>query len=221
MKTIGVVLSGCGVKDGSEIHEAVSVLLALAKRGAKAVCMAPDSEQPGVVDHATGAAVSETRNMLTESARIARGRIIPLSKANLEELDAIILPGGFGAAVNLSDFASAGADMTIRPDVESLLSSAYKAGKPLCALCIAPPILAKLMQNAGVTRARLTIGNDPGTAAAIEAMGQTHVNTPASSALTDPDHRLVTCPAYMLATDVAQLYEGIDDAVQQTLDLLG
>lgn len=220
MKNVGVILSGCGVKDGSEIHEAVSVLLALAKRGANAISMAPDSGQPHVINHATDAPMQESRNMLVEGARIARGKIIPISQAVLDDLDAIILPGGFGAAQNLSDFASAGADMSVHPQVHSLLVSAYKAGKPLCALCIAPPILAKVLQECGVTGARLTIGNDTGTAAAITAMGQVHVDTPASDALVDPDHKLVTCPAYMLATNVAELYEGIEKAVDATLNLI-
>lgn len=219
MKTIGVVLSGCGVQDGSEIHEAVATLLALSKRGAKAVCFAPDDNQARVMDHAQGQEALESRNMLTEAARIARGEISSLTAANVSELDGIILPGGFGAALNLSDFASQGDQMTIRPDLEALLGTFADAGKPIAALCIAPPILARLMQKRGVSGARVTIGNDDGTAAKIGAMGQVHVNASATEVVVDSEHKLVTNPAYMVAGNIAELFEGIDKAVGALLEL--
>ena len=219
MKTIGVVLSGCGVQDGSEIHEAVATLLALSRRGAKAVCYAPDDNQSRVMDHASGQEKLESRNRVVEAARIARGEIAPLSEADVTELDGVILPGGFGAALNLSDFGSAGPGMTIRPDLEALLGAFADAGKPIAALCIAPPILAKLMQIRGVSGARVTIGNDAGTAAGIEAMGQTHVNASATDVVVDHGHKLVSSPAYMLAGNIAELFEGIDNAVGALLEL--
>ncbi len=220
MKRVGVVLGGCGVQDGSEIHEAVSVLLALARKGAKAVCLAPTGPQTRVMNHAAGTPMDESRDMLAEAARIARGDISTLAEANVHELDAVVIPGGFGAALNLSNFATAGADMEIHRELQPVLSAAYGAGKPLCALCIAPPILAKLMQSEGIQGAKLTIGNDPGTAAAIEALGQTHVAASATDAVVDPDHKLVTGPAYMLAQNVAELYEGIDNAINELLALV-
>ena len=219
MKKVGVVLGGCGVQDGSEIHEAVSVLLALARKGAQAVCLAPAGPQARVMNHAAGAPVEESRDMLVESARIARGDIFTLADAKVGELDAIVIPGGFGAALNLSNFANVGADMEIHADLQPFLSAAYRAGKPICALCIAPPILAKLMQQEGVKGAKLTIGSDAGTAAAMEALGQTHVAASATEAVVDPDHKLVTGPAYMLAQNVAELYEGIDKAIDELLRL--
>ena len=219
MKTIGVVLSGCGVQDGSEIHEAVATLLALSKRGAKAICFAPDDDQARVMDHARGQETLENRNMLTEAAHIARGEISPLSSANVEELDGIILPGGFGAALNLSDFASQGNEMTIRPDLETLLGAFADAGKPIAALCIAPPILAKLMQRRGVTGAKVTIGTDAGTAGKISAMGQTHMNASATEVVVDSRHKLVSSPAYMLAGNIAELFAGIDNAVCALLEM--
>jgi enhancing lycopene biosynthesis protein 2 len=219
MKTIGVVLSGCGVQDGSEIHEAVATLVALSKRGATAVCFAPDDNQARVMDHAAGQEALESRNMLVEAARIARGEISPLSEANVDKLDGIIMPGGFGAALNLSDFGSQGRNITVRPDLEALLGAFADAGKPIAALCIAPPILAKLMQKRGVTGAKVTIGNDPSTAIHIEALGQTHVNASATDVVVDTENKLVTSPAYMLAGNIAELFEGIDKAVGALLEL--
>jgi enhancing lycopene biosynthesis protein 2 len=219
MKTIGVILSGCGVQDGSEIHEAVATLLALSRRGARAICLAPEGQQTRVMDHLTDTELPEQRNMLVEAARIARGEVHALASIDAETLDGIVIPGGFGAALNLSDFASKGKEMTIHPDVETLLNQMADAGKPLCALCIAPPILAKLMANRGATGAQVTIGNDPATAAAIDALGANHITATATEAVIDETHKLVTGPAYMLAESIAELFEGIDNAVAALLDL--
>lgn len=219
MKTIGVVLSGCGVQDGTEIHEAVCTLLALSRRGARAVCLAPDEDQARVMDHSRGKAAAERRNMLVEAARIARGEISELAKADADALDGVIIPGGFGAALSLSSFASQGREMAIREDLEALLCSMLDTRKPIAALCIAPPILAKLMQSRGVRGARLTIGADAGTAGAIEAMGQTHVNSGPTQAVVDTQHKLVTCAAYMLAGSLAELNLGIEAAVNELLEL--
>jgi len=157
--------------------------------------------------------------MYAESARIARGEVSPLSEAGPDDFDAAIIPGGFGAALNLSNFATAGPDMEIEPSLGRFLSLMYEAGKPLAALCIAPPILAKLMQMKSVKGALLTIGNDAGVAGAIEAMGQTHVSCGPTEAVVDAGNRLVTCPAYMLAGNIAELSEGIDRAVGELLNL--
>src|SRR5262245_61152748 len=144
MPKVGVILSGCGVQDGSEIHEAVLTLLALDRAGADVVVFAPDKPQADVVDHVTSKAANEKRNVLQESARIARGKIVDVAKAKVDELDAVILPGGFGAAKNLSTFASAGADCEVDENVAKLLRGMHKAGKPIGALCIAPAVLAKV-----------------------------------------------------------------------------
>jgi len=172
-----------------------------------------------VVDHSTGAAAQQKRDMLVESARIARGEITALSQLDPDKLDGLIMPGGYGAALNLSDFAVAGADMKIQPDLKRLLDALCGAGKPLAALCIAPPILAKLMQSRGVKGARLTIGSDRGTASKLEAMGATHVEARANQAVVDEKNKLVSAPAYMLASNVAELNEGIDKAVEELLRL--
>ncbi len=145
MKKVGVVLSGCGVYDGSEIHEAVITLLALARQGAEAICFAPDKKQADVINHLTGEAMAETRNVLIEAARIARGDVHPLIQADAAELDALIVPGGFGAAKNLSTFASEGAACQIDPHLKALSQAMHAAGKPQGFICIAPAMLPKIL----------------------------------------------------------------------------
>jgi enhancing lycopene biosynthesis protein 2 len=219
-KRVAVILSGCGVFDGSEIHEATLALLALDRAGAKAVIAAPDVPQVKVHDHRKGQDVAgQTRNVLVESARIARGDIRPVSDLTPADIDAVLLPGGYGAALNLSTLAKAGADMAVEPTTLEFLKAAWQAGKPLCALCIAPPILAKVLSDLGVKGVRMTIGNDPGTAGVIEALGQVHVTCPATSCVADPEHRIVTTPAYMLAGGLAELWMGVEAAVDALLEM--
>lgn len=211
---IAVVLSGCGVFDGSEIHEAVLTLLALDQADAEARCFAPDMPQAHVVDHVAGAPTAEeTRNVLVESARIARGAITPLARAQAAQLDAIILPGGFGAAKNLSTFAVDGPGCTIQPDLARLLREMHAAGKPIGMACIAPVIGAKLFGAA------VTIGNDPGTGEAIRAMGGTAVERPPTGVQVDETHRLVTTPAYMYPSSIGEVATGITRMVQSVLGM--
>lgn len=167
MKKIGVVLSGCGVYDGSEIHEAVITLLALAKQGAEVICFAPDKNQADVINHLTGEPMAETRNVLIEAARIARGDIHPLIQADPTELDALIVPGGFGAAKNLSTFAAQGAECQIDPHLKALSQAMHAAGKPQGFICIAPAMLPRIFDFP----LRLTIGTDIDTAEIVEEMG--------------------------------------------------
>jgi enhancing lycopene biosynthesis protein 2 len=215
---IGVVLSGCGVFDGTEIHEAVITLLALDRAGADAVCMAPDVDQLHVIDHLRGdVARGERRNVLVESARIARGNVVDVAAVDPDELDALILPGGFGAAKNLSDFALKGAGCTVHPEVARVVKAVHAAGKPVGALCIAPAVVARLL---GEERPHLTIGTDPGTAAALEAMGACHEACEACGTTVDRDRRLVTTPAYMLAGSIAEAADGIEKLVGEVLALV-
>ncbi len=167
MKKIGVVLGGCGVYDGSEIHEAVITLLAIARNGAQAVCFAPDKPQRDVINHLTGEAMPEQRNVLVEAARIARGDILPLAQARAETLDALIVPGGFGAAKNLSSFAAEGSECQVDPDLRALALAMHQAGKPLGFMCIAPAMLPKIF----AFPLRMTIGTDLDTADVVEEMG--------------------------------------------------
>ena len=220
MPKVGVVLSGCGVYDGSEIHEAVCVLLALSQAGAKYQCMAPNAPQMHVVDHLKGQpAVGETRNVLTESARIARGAIVALDDVNIADYDAFIFPGGFGAAKNLCTFAVEGDNCSVQRDVARVVSEAHAAGKPLAFVCIAPVIAAKVLGQTG--GAELTIGDDADTAGAINAMGATHVECPVKEAHVDTENKIVSTPAYMKAQSVAEVYEGVKRSVDELLKLVG
>ena len=216
-KKIGVVLSGCGVYDGSEIHEAVFTLLAIDSCGAEAVCMAPDKEFPEV-NHLTGAATGAMRNALVESARIARGKIRCIREVKAGDLDAIVFPGGFGAAKNLCNFAEKGAGAEIHPEVARLLKDMAAAKKPICAICIAPTLVAAALGK--VYSPKVTIGNDAGTAAAINATGSEHLECPVREIVVDKTNRIVSTPAYMLAERISEAAEGIDKAVRATIELI-
>jgi len=215
---IGVVLSGCGVFDGTELHEAVITLLALDRAGAEAVCMAPDVEQHHVIDHLRGdVARGERRNVLVESARIARGNVADIAAVDPDELDAVILPGGFGAAKNLCDFAAKGAECTVHPEVARVVRAVHAAGRPVGAICIAPALIARLL---GGERPRLTIGSDAGTAAALEAMGARHEVCGTRETVVDRDRRLVSTPAYMTAASIGEAADGIEKLVGEVLAMV-
>ena len=218
-KKIGVVLSGCGVFDGSEIHEAVITLLAIDRAGAEAVCMAPNMEQMHVVNHLTGEpAPGEKRNVLVESARIARGKIRNIKDVKAAELDALIFPGGFGAAKNLCDFAVKGPACDIHPEVARLVREIVQAKKPLGAVCIAPALVAKVLGDDQLAH-QLTIGTDRDTAKALEAMGSTHEACPVSEFIIDRRNKLVSTPAYMLAGRIGEAAEGIEKTVKALLEM--
>ncbi len=219
-KKVGVILAGCGVYDGSEIHEAVITLLALDRAGAEAVCMAPDIDQMHVVNHLSGdVAEGESRNVLVESARIARGNIVNLADAKAADLDALILPGGFGAAKNLCDFAVKGPDCEVNPEVARLIREMFAARKPVAAVCIAPAILSKVLGEDNVPH-KLTIGTDEGTAAALDKMGSSHVQCPARDFVIDSSIKLVSTPAYMSAGSISEAAEGIEKSVNALIDLI-
>lgn len=216
MARVAVILSGCGVYDGAEINEAVLTLLSLEQQGATYQCFAPDREQMHVVNHLTGEPVEgESRNVLIEAARIARGNIKPIEEAKAEDFDALVVPGGFGAAKNLCDFAVAGAEMSVQGDFLALAQSFHAAGKPIGLICIAP-VMAAAICGQGT---QCTIGNDPDTAAAIDAMGGQHLECPVTEARVDAQRKMVTTPAYMLAGSVSEAYAGISDCVKEVLSL--
>ncbi|HEY5974278.1 MAG TPA: isoprenoid biosynthesis glyoxalase ElbB [Geobacteraceae bacterium] len=216
-KKVGVVLSGCGVYDGSEIQEAVFTLLAIDQQGAEAVCMAPDIELDEV-NHLTGQPTGAKRNVLIESARIARGKIRDISEMKSANLDAIIFPGGFGAAKNLCNFAVKGADATIHPEVARLLREMASTRKPIGAICIAPALIAATLGKEYTPQ--VTIGSDAGTAAAINATGSRHVTCPVTDFVVDKENKIVTTPAYMLAERISEAAEGIAKAVKAVMDLI-
>lgn len=219
MKKIGVVLSGCGVYDGSEIHEAVSMLIALnGFAGLEIVCLAPRAAQHHVIRHDKGEeSKDEKRCMMAESARIARGTVTALDEINPEELAGICFPGGFGAAKNLCDFAFKGDEMTVRPDVSDLILKMLELKRPILAVCIAPAIIASVL---GPQRVRFTIGNDADTARKLESFGGIHVETDATGVCVDENLRVVTAPAYMLASGPAEVYTGIANAVDTFMALV-
>ena len=219
MPKVGVVLSGCGLFDGSEIHEAVCVLLALSQAGVAYQCLAPNAPQMHVVDHVKKQpAPHDTRNTLTESARIARGDILPLSDVKTADYDAFIFPGGFGAAKNLCTWAVEGANCSVQPDVARVIKEAHAAKKVLAFICIAPVIAAKVLGKQ--TGLQLTIGDDKETADSINAMGAKHMVCMVTEAVVDQSNRVVSTPAYMKACTVAEVFAGVQRAVEEVLKLL-
>ncbi len=211
-KKFAVVLSGSGVYDGAEIHEATMTLYAIAKKGCEYEIFAPDVNQHHVINHITGEEMKETRNVLIESARIARGKIKPLSDFKADDFDAIIFPGGFGVAKNLSDFAFKGADCNVNKEVEDVILSMYKQKKPIGALCISPAIIAKVLQGVNVT-----IGEDKPTAEAIEKMGSKHSTTSHGDVIVDEKFKVFTTPCYMLDATIVNIADGAINIVNAML----
>jgi enhancing lycopene biosynthesis protein 2 len=218
MPKVGVVLSGCGFLDGAEIHESVLTLLALDQRGAEYACCAPSINVTQVVDHQAQQPVRETRNVLKESARIARCEIQDVADVRAADLDALILPGGFGAAKNLCSFADEGPECRVNPDVEKLVGDMLEQRKPVGAICIAPALLARIAGKRSI-KAKLTIGNDAGTAGAITAMGCIHEDCAVTEFALDTEHKVVSTPAYMLAKGPAEVFEGVRKLVDKVLEL--
>lgn len=213
-KKVGVLLSGCGFLDGSEVHEAVLTLLYLDRAGAKVVCMAPAVDQREVVNHQTSGASKESRQVITEAARISRGNILDADHVKAGDLDALILPGGYGAAKNLCDFAVAGVNCAVHPGSERLVRELHQAKKPMGFICIAPVIAAKIL---GSFRPELTIGHDKDTAAALEKMGARHIPCDVDQIAVDPVNKLVSTPAYMLGPAISKVASGIEKLVSQIM----
>ena len=217
MAKVGVILSGCGVKDGGEIHESVITLLAIDRAGAQIVCMAPNKDLEEV-NHLTDKATGAKRSVLAEAARIARGNIKDIKDVKAGDIDAVILPGGLGAAKNLSTFAKDGENCKVDDNVAKLLRDMHSAGKPIGAICIAPAVIAKLF--GADLHPELTIGTDAGTAKALENMGAKHINCKVTDAVVDKKNKIVTTPAYMLATRISEAASGIEKLVKEVLALV-
>jgi enhancing lycopene biosynthesis protein 2 len=215
MKKFAVILSGCGVFDGSEIHEATLALLSIKKAGCEYSIFAPNTEQAEVVNHFSGAIEHKTRNILEEAGRIARGKIQPLENLNLEDFDAIILPGGFGVAKNFSDYAYIGGGYSVIPAIKDVLMKAYKLKKPIGAICIAPILLADIF--IGCT---ITLGDINEDSIAAEKAGAVHVITNHGETVVDYKYKLVTTPGYMLDADIVQIAEGTSNLVKELLKLI-
>lgn len=217
MTKVAVVLSGCGVYDGSEIHESVLTLLALAHAGVEVTCIAPEITQKHVIDHSTGEVMEdEDRNVLQESARISRGKIKPLDQVRADEFDAFIYVGGFGVAKNLSSFAFDGDAYDVDAAIVSLIQSAHENASPQGFMCVAPVLAACALGHLGI---QLTIGNDKATAQAIEAKGAKHIECPVGEIVIDSDNKVVSTPAYMLANNILEIESGIKQLVQSIVKL--
>ena len=214
-KRFAIILAGCGVFDGAEIHEATLTFLAIAKTGGSYECFAPDKEQAQVINHLTRKPMNEGRNVLVESARITRGKIKPLNLYEPENFDAVIFPGGFGVAKNLSTLAFEGSDCTVDPEVELAVIASVEASIPIGALCIAPALIVKILPGAVVT-----IGKDPETVKIIEKMGGTHHQTNHAEVIIDEKYKLVTCPCYMLDAHILQIAESTQNVVNELINLM-
>lgn len=213
MKIFAVILGGCGVYDGAEIHEATLAMLAIKKAGADFQCFAPDMMQYHVINHLTGEVMPEKRNVLVEAARIARGKILPLSDFDASAFDVILFPGGYGAAKNLSTFAFEGEVGTVLPEVESAVKAMFAQQKPIAAMCISPVFIAKILGDV-----RVTIGQDEGTIKTIEAVGATHVQTDHGEVLCDHEKRVFTTPCYMLDADITNIWDGANGLVKAIME---
>ncbi|MEA3480040.1 MAG: isoprenoid biosynthesis glyoxalase ElbB [Bacteroidota bacterium] len=215
MKKFAVVLSGSGVFDGAEIHEATLTLLAIHQQGGEYEIFAPDIPHHHVINHLTGEEMPEQRNVLVESARIARGKITDLKDFNPDQFDAIIFPGGFGVAKNLSTVAFDGPNARINHDVELAVKGMLERGKPIGALCISPAMIARIIGDV-----KVTIGQDEGTIKAITKMGGTHVETTHGEVVQDEQHKVFTTPCYMLDANISQIADGANNVVKEIIKVL-
>lgn len=227
MKKIGVLLHGCGVFDGTEIQEAVLTLLAIKEAGADYVCFAPDVPQHHVLNHLSGNEMPESRNVLIESARIARGVIVPISEVKVAELDGLVMPGGFGTAKNITKWAFEGPTGEILKEVKDLIKAAVQKGIPIVALCMSPTTLAKALEGTGLS-ATLTVGsteaNSPydiaGIAAGIQTIGHHHQLATIQEIAFDDNHKIITAPCYMMETDIVGVRQNIKMAIGKMMEIL-
>jgi enhancing lycopene biosynthesis protein 2 len=220
MAKVAVVLSGCGFLDGAEIHESVLTFLALDRSGISYQCVAPNIPQMHVVNHLTSQPIpGETRNVLAEAARIARGDIKDLAAVKVADFDGALFPGGYGAAKNYCNYATRGDGCQINPVVEEFLVEMIRARKPVGIMCISPVVLARALKGKDF-HPKLTIGNDPGTAKSIEAFGSKHIACAATDCVVDAELRVVSTPAYMTGKSIAEVAAGIERLVQEFAKLV-
>jgi len=227
MKKVAVILSGCGVYDGSEIQEAVFTMLAIQQNGASYQCFAPDKDQLHVINHTNGEVMEPKRNVLVESARIARGDIKALTEINTTDYAALIIPGGFGAAKNLNQWAIAGPDGEIDASVKNTVQQFIQAGKPVCGLCMGPTVIAKALEGTAI-KATLTIGTTAekspydiaAIAAGMEKIGAVTEMKTIREVCIDPVNKIVTAPCYMMEANIAEIFENVQLAVRETMRMI-
>jgi enhancing lycopene biosynthesis protein 2 len=222
MKKYAVLLAGSGVYDGSEIHEATFALLSIKQNGADYQCFAPNKNQHHVINHLTGEEMPESRNILIESARIARGQVKDLKELDASHYDGLVMPGGFGAAKNWSKWAFDGPEGEVDPDVKKTILDFLALGKPICALCVAPAILAKALQDTSY-QAEVTLGStaEPspydiaGTHTAVSTLGVKTIEKTLRDIHIDHHNRIITAPCYMMEGSIADIYSNVKMAIDQ------
>jgi enhancing lycopene biosynthesis protein 2 len=220
MKKIGVLLSGCGHRDGAEVHESTLALLAIDEAGAEAVCFAPRGPQVFVRDHFTGEETDESRDIFAESARIARGKIRDIATVTSADFDALVIPGGQGAALNLSTFLIDGPKAcSVQPEVARVIRETAKDKKPIGAICIAPATVAKVFEDMGLN-ATLTLGTDPEWLSKLEEMGQKPASCKSGECAVDEENRVVSTPAYMEAKSIGEVKPGIYKLIESIMGML-
>lgn len=218
-RKVAVLLSGCGYRDGAEIHESTCALLALDKARVAYTGFAPDRNQAHVTNHLDDSPMNETRNIMVEAGRIMRGNVKPISELKVEDFDALVMPGGFGAAINYCNYGSAGRNCEIDKDVKNTIVGFVKAGKPVGVICISPVVLAKALEDTGI-KATITIGNDAGTAADVESFGVVHKNCPVDDIVVDKENKIVSTPAYMLAERIGEVNTGVGKLVEEMIKMM-
>ncbi len=216
MARVAVILAGCGYLDGAEIRESVLLLLYLDQLNCDVECFAADVSQHHVIDHLTKTETKESRNVLHESARIARSALRPLSELNEKEFDALVLPGGFGVAKNMSSLAFKGSEAEVLPEYAKAIQAFYAVKKPIGAICIAPAVVALALKNQGIS---LTIGDDAATASVITATGNVHVEAVTNMAVVDTHHAVASCSAYMRDDRLTHVAEGIEKCVRAVVSM--
>ena len=227
MKRIGVLLSGCGVYDGAEIQESVLTMLAIEEAEAEYFCISVDKDQYHSINHLTGEEQKETRNMLVESARIARGEVIDITKVDLREMDALVIPGGFGSAKNFTNWAFEGPQGKILPEVKLLLINLINIGKPILALCVSPVVLAKAFEG-GLFQPKLTIGSTKTSSPYViedfnkgmESIGVESIDKSVGDILIDSDNKIVTAPCYMMDASILEVRNNIKKGVEALIKLI-
>lgn len=211
-----IVLSGCGVYDGAEIHEATMTMLAVESKGCQYEMFAPNINQYHVINHLTGDVMDESRNVLVEAARIARGNIRALSEYSAKEFDGIIFPGGFGVAKNLCSYAIDGTEMRIDKIVAGAVRETHSLKKPIGALCISPIMIAALIPGAEVT-----LGSDTKFNGEVSNLGGKHKTTQNRQVVVDTINRIVTTPCYMNDATITDIARGAELVVKEMIALAG
>ncbi len=224
---IGVLLSGNGVYDGSEIHESVLTLLAIDENRGQALCFAPNINQHHVVNHLSGNEMNEQRNVLIEAARIARGAITDLAEVTSASLDALVVPGGFGAAKNLTKWAFSGPEGEINQQVKRIITEMVQSKKPIVGLCMGPTVIAKALEDTGLKQ-HLTVGTTKETSpyeidaisAGMEKIGAVVEMKTIKEISIDVENRIISAPCYMMEGSITDVRDNIKQAIDELFEML-